>query len=84
MKVELKVDPERQGYALATSTGVLVRAKREGRWDNVDIVELDAASLLAWLRSRGGHNPWAENVVGILLGHACIASENGDQHEIDT
>ena len=52
-------------------TGVFVRAKRTetDRWDSVDIVELDSDSLLTFLRSRNGDNPWAEDVVGILLGH---------------
>jgi hypothetical protein len=34
-----------------------------------DIVALDKPSLLIWLRSRGGDNPYAEDVCGILLGH---------------
>lgn len=51
-------------------SGILVRAFDEhGRPANVDIVELDRESLLAWLRSRGGSNPWAENCVLMLLGH---------------
>ena len=50
-------------------TGIYVRAKRDGKWESVDISELTAESLLQWLRSRDGDNPWAEDVVGILLGH---------------
>lgn len=62
-----KVDLSRAGMG---ETGILVRAQRQdGRWDSVDIVELDAASLREWLRSRGGDNPWAESVVAMLLGH---------------
>lgn len=65
--VELRSDPDRA--IRADTTGIYVRAKREDGWDSVDIAELDAASLLAWLRSRGGENPWAESVVATLLGH---------------
>jgi hypothetical protein len=82
-QVELRVDPRRwdadngcaaeyEGSEVVNlpSTGIFVRAKDpEGEWCTVDIWALDRASLLAWLRSRGGDNPWAENVVGILLGH---------------
>lgn len=50
-------------------TGIFVRAKDSaGNYVNCDIAELDAPSLLHWLRSRGGNNPWAENTVGVLLG----------------
>jgi hypothetical protein len=56
-----------------TGTGIYIRAKLVNggteRWVDADLVELDKASVLAWLRSRGGDNPWAENCVGILLGH---------------
>jgi hypothetical protein len=50
-------------------TGIYVRAKQpDGSWCSIDIYALEKASLLAWLRSRGD-NRWAEDVVGILLGH---------------
>ncbi len=64
-----------QPYTVATDsipdrmTGVYVRALRGGIPASVDIAELDAPSLLRWLRSRGGENSWAENIVGLLLGH---------------
>ncbi len=62
----------------ANATGIYVRALGlDSRWGSHDIAELDAPSLLAWLRSRGGSNPWAENVVGILLGHGHIADSAG-------
>lgn len=66
--LDLKVeDTEREKIV---PSGIYVRAlDNNGRWEAVDICRLDAASLLLWLRSRGGYNPWAENVVGILLGH---------------
>lgn len=67
-------DPNRMVYASAT--GIYVRAMRGGKWDSVDIGELDRASLLAWLRSRGGDNKWAENTVGLLLDH-------GQLHELE-
>jgi len=51
-------------------TGVYVRAKLpDAKWESVDINLLDKISLLSWLKSRGGDNPWAEDCVGILLGH---------------
>lgn len=64
--MELAVDPTREGLP---ETGIFVRAKRAGAWGNADIVELDEPSLRTWLRSRGGQNEWAENVVLILLGY---------------
>ena len=64
----LQVDPDR--VAVYSETGIFVRAQdAEGKWGSHDIAHLTAASLLAWLRSRGGHNPYAENVVGVLLAH---------------
>lgn len=58
-------------------TGILVRAsltKADGtaKWDSFDIYYLEKASLLTWLKSRGGENKWAEDVVGILLGHGAL------------
>jgi hypothetical protein len=51
-------------------TAIIVRAKfPDGSYGAIDISALDKNSLLEWLRSRGGCNPWAEDVVGILLGH---------------
>jgi hypothetical protein len=66
--MELRVDPNRS-EKLADSTGIYVRAIYLGKWGSYDIAQLDKESLLEWLRSRGGDNPWAEDVVGILLGH---------------
>jgi len=63
------VDPARRRLY---HTGILVRAKDGDRWAAADICDLDRASLHAWLRSRGGANLWAENVVLMLLGHAPI------------
>lgn len=64
---ELIVDPFRVELP---ETGIYVRAKLGDQWGTHDIAHLGAASLLAWLRSRGGENPWAENCVGMLLGHS--------------
>ncbi len=72
---ELTIDPARwlvNQNSVQPVTDIYVRAKHAdtGEWDSVDISSLDKPSLLAWLRSRGGSNPWAENTVFILLGHA--------------
>lgn len=68
-EMKLKQDPERikEGFR---DTGIFVRAQnKNGKWETTDIVHLDSQSLLEWLRSRGGQNVWAEETVGILLGH---------------
>lgn len=68
--IQLEVDPERRLADGAPGTGIYVRARDpEGHWDAFDICELTRPSLIEWLRSRGGNNPWAEEVVLILLGH---------------
>lgn len=67
--MNLKVDPERKQEF---ETGIFVRAQDDGAWVNTDISTLDKPSLLEWLRSRGGDNKWAENTVGILLGHGAL------------
>ena len=65
----LKFDPNRTEEKFEC-TGIYVRAINiNGNWDNADIGQLDKKSLLEFLRSRGGQNEWAEDVVGILLGH---------------
>ncbi len=66
---ELKVDPKRLKQLTGESTRMRARAKHDGCWGSYDIVALDKPSLLAWLKSQGGDNPWAEDAVGILLGH---------------
>lgn len=63
----MKVEESRTKYH--GSTGVFVRAEFNGKWGSFDIAELDKPSLHAFLKSRGGDNLWAENVVEILLGH---------------
>lgn len=64
--MKLRVDPSR---ADLPHTGLYVRAEHEGKIVTADISHIDKESLLVWLRSRDGDNPWAEDVVGILLGH---------------
>jgi hypothetical protein len=63
---ELHVDPARIDM---TNTGFFVRAIHDGKWGSHDISALTRQSLLDWLRSRGGENEWAEDVVLGLLGH---------------
>jgi hypothetical protein len=66
----LKADPDREG---CPETGIFVRAQdSDGKWGPIDICHLTRESLLEWLRSHGGCNPLAENVVGILFGHGHI------------
>lgn len=59
-----------------SNTGIFVRAKLGDKWGSYDISELTLDSLRMWLRSRGGANEWAENVVCMLLGHALTAPAN--------
>lgn len=62
----MRIDPNRQNRR----TGIYVRAQTgTGDWMSVDLSQLDRNSLMEWLRSRGGDNPWAEETVAILLGH---------------
>ena len=64
---ELYLDPSRVELP---ETGIYVRAKNlYDKWDSIDIAHLTRASLLDWLRSRGGENQWAENTVLLLLAH---------------
>ena len=67
---EMRIDPSRYPE---DSTGIYVRAQDDtGAWRTVDIASLDKASLLVWIRSGGGVNRLAENVVGALLGHGSL------------
>ena len=69
------VAPERVGMG----TGILVKARGpDGNIGNHDIAELTRESLLRWLRSRGGANLWAENVVMQLLAHEEFTAEQLD------
>ena len=64
--MDLKVDPARVGIG---KTGLLVRAQRDGKWGNVDIIELDRESLQAWVQSRGPVSTWATSTIEYLLGY---------------
>lgn len=75
----LKVDPTRVLADPDAGTGIYIRAQNtDGRYVNADLVELDKASVLVWLRSRGGGNRWAEDVVGLLLGHGHLHPIEGE------
>lgn len=66
----LKVDPERKRKFAGCFTGIYVRAMDGDSPSDVDITVLDKESLREWLRSRGGKNEFAEEVVLILLEHS--------------
>jgi len=64
---DLRVDPERLNRD--GQTGIFVRAEHGGQWGNHDIATLDRLSFFAFLRIRGGENPWAENTLAQMLGY---------------
>ncbi|OKH14872.1 hypothetical protein NIES592_08320 [Fischerella major NIES-592] len=67
---DLYIDSTRWHEKDKWETGIPIRAKlRDGGYEAADIGVLEKDSLPAFLRSRGGDNIWAENIVGILLGH---------------
>lgn len=72
--IDYTVDEKRYSEMIKNgiNTGLFIRAKMDGKWDSYDVFCLTKESLLDWLRSRGQENTWAENVVGILLGHGNI------------
>jgi len=75
--MQLRVDPLRSFIGDESKTGIFVRAiGPDGKYGSYCISQLTNGSLLEWLRSRGGSNLLAENVVGILLGR-------GHLHETD-
>lgn len=66
---KLRIDKDRLDRIKET-TGIFIRAiGPDGKRGSFDIVHLEKESLLLWLKSRGGDNPWAEDVVGLLMGH---------------
>lgn len=76
---DLMAKPGLRDFEAMGGTGIYVRAKfPEGGYGSVDIRDLDAPSLLAWLRSGGGNNPLAENTIGILLGHGHLVGPDGE------
>jgi len=58
-------------------TGIFITVEVDGKWWSLDIGDhrVTDEQVLMWLRSRGGHNPWAENVVLKFLGREQIAKE---------
>jgi len=83
---DLEIDPERYESLGddGAHTGIYVRAKHvhntenavAGKHASVDIAVLTKDSVLTWLRSRGGENAWAEDVVGHLLGYGAFTDED--------
>lgn len=71
--MKLVIDPERAAarYASDVGTGIYVRAAdpETGRVGSYDMAVLNKESLLDFLHSRGECNQWAEDIVGILMGH---------------
>lgn len=75
--MELQINAKREiyeeGILALYKTGIFVRAKdTTGKWKSVDLCFLEKDSLLKWLRSRGGENQFAENVVGVILGYGSL------------
>jgi len=65
--VELKVDPDRMKFK--ELTGIFVRAKNGDSWGSYDCAVLDKPSFLSWIRSRGGSNAFAEDILGLVMGY---------------
>jgi len=62
---------------MSIETGILIRAEIDGRWGPVDIGDdqLPVDQLVNWLRSKGGANPFAENLMLMFLGRPQTAHE---------
>lgn len=60
-----------------TSIYVCCQNPDNQQFEAIDIAFLDRQSLLDWLQSRGGNNPWAENTVLLMLGHDLPESAGG-------
>ena len=67
--MQLYVDELRFRSPLTPETGIFVRADYQGKVISTDLSTLTKESLLEWLKSRGGNNPWAEDTVGVILGY---------------
>ena len=82
--LELKVDPVRFAREeLQDATGIFVRAQLDGKWGSHDCVMLDAVSFRRWIRSRGGVNPFAEDILGLALGYGRLSELPEDEVESD-
>jgi hypothetical protein len=66
-KPDLIADPHRSH--LANATGIYVRALDGQRWESLDIAQLDRASLIQFIESRGPVTPWARDIILIMLAH---------------
>lgn len=75
--MKLEIDEERSSEKF--KLGIPIRASLDGRHGTYDIGQLSKQSLLEWLRSRGGDNPWAEDLIGILLGHGHLHDHSKEQ-----
>lgn len=75
LQKELVVMEDRWENKDLPDTGIFVRALTPDGYASVDIACLTPNSLLKWLRSGGGENEIAENVVGVLLGHGHIVGD---------
>lgn len=66
-----ETDPEREGDTFHNLTGIYLRAKgTNGKRGSYDIAELRECDVRHWLKTEGGDNPLAENiVVNHMLGH---------------
>jgi hypothetical protein len=63
----LSTDPGRELLEdSVVGTGIYVRAMKAGRWQSVDIYELDKRSLMQWVNSR---ECFRDEVICALLGH---------------
>jgi len=76
----LQVDPDRLRPSYVDATSIYVRAQYEGKWGSHDIAVLDAVSLLRWIRSkRSDNNHFAEDIIGVILGHGHISKLDKEQ-----
>lgn len=69
-----EIDQDRLAESLVetpdtSNLGLLVRVKNGPGWDVADAYALTRESLLRWLRSRGGKNLWAENIIMDIMGY---------------
>jgi hypothetical protein len=64
--MSLKVDPNRVGKV---ESGILVQASTDYEMGRYDCMDLDAQSFFEWMRSRGGENEWAENILLTIAGY---------------
>ena len=67
MEFDLTIEVSKRTHYVETD--IFVRAKDGNKWGSFNIGQLDSVSLLRFLRSRGGCNEFAENCVGVMLGH---------------